>query len=237
MLVRPTFTAATLLAALPLAPAAPPTPKSASPAPRPRLVREPRYTSGAPQYCLLQLGDRSPTHVWLVVDGSTLYVDRNANGDLTEPKEHLVRRKGVFTVGALRERDGRTEHTGIVLKVGQRVPHSDGSSYVLPYEFTVRVRGRYVMSAYPEKFGASAAAAPVVQVNGPLEMRAFGSIGLARGAEKRVDFWILAKGAQAWEQVEHEGVTPDVHPVAEFVFTGETLKEPIWVPVTLDHRC
>jgi hypothetical protein len=34
-------------------------------------------------YCLLVFGPEAKTRVWLVVDGDTLYVDRNGNGDLT----------------------------------------------------------------------------------------------------------------------------------------------------------
>jgi len=46
-------------------------------------VREPNYTS-KPRYCLLVLGAEPKTAVWMVEDGETLYVDRNANGDLTD---------------------------------------------------------------------------------------------------------------------------------------------------------
>ena len=32
-------------------------------------------------------GKEADTHIWLVLDGNTLHVDRNGNGDLTEPGE------------------------------------------------------------------------------------------------------------------------------------------------------
>src|SRR5262245_59373528 len=47
-----------------------------------RRVVEPTYRT-KPQYCLLVFGPRAETRVWLVEDGETLYVDRNADGDLT----------------------------------------------------------------------------------------------------------------------------------------------------------
>jgi hypothetical protein len=48
-----------------------------------RIVKEPRYES-KPQYLLLALGPEAKTLVWLVEDGRKLYIDRNANGDLTD---------------------------------------------------------------------------------------------------------------------------------------------------------
>ena len=53
------------------------------------IVKEPKY-EGTPSYCLLALGPQAKHKVWLVLDGKTLYVDRNGNGDLTEPEEKLT---------------------------------------------------------------------------------------------------------------------------------------------------
>ena len=47
------------------------------------IGKEPAYQS-TPKYCLLVLGDRGETKVWMVEDGRRLYVDKNANGDLTD---------------------------------------------------------------------------------------------------------------------------------------------------------
>lgn len=48
------------------------------------LLKEPAYPSKAPKYALLVLGPEARTRIWLVLDGTALYVDRNGNGDLTE---------------------------------------------------------------------------------------------------------------------------------------------------------
>jgi hypothetical protein len=48
-----------------------------------RIAREPTY-QGKPLYCLALLGPESATRVWMVLDGERLYVDKNANGDLTD---------------------------------------------------------------------------------------------------------------------------------------------------------
>jgi hypothetical protein len=47
------------------------------------ILKEPVYQS-TPKYCLLTLGDRGDVKVWMVEDGKRLFVDKNANGDLTD---------------------------------------------------------------------------------------------------------------------------------------------------------
>src|SRR5215813_14079219 len=47
------------------------------------IAKEPEYTE-APKYSLLVLGPKAEAKVWMVEDGRKLYVDKNANGDLTD---------------------------------------------------------------------------------------------------------------------------------------------------------
>jgi RNA polymerase sigma factor (sigma-70 family) len=58
------------------------------------LVKEPKYTN-QPYYALLVFGPEAKKRVWLVVDGDTLYVDRNSNGDLTEANKRIQNPKKV----------------------------------------------------------------------------------------------------------------------------------------------
>jgi hypothetical protein len=51
--------------------------------------KEPVYQT-APKYLLLAFGPNATARVWLVLDGDTLFVDRNGNGDLTEPGEKIA---------------------------------------------------------------------------------------------------------------------------------------------------
>lgn len=53
------------------------------------IGKEPKY-QGKPTYCLAVFGPEAKHRVWLVVDGTTLYVDRNGNGDLTDPDDRVV---------------------------------------------------------------------------------------------------------------------------------------------------
>ena len=56
------------------------------------IVKEPRYV-GTPHYALIVVGPRAEHRSWLVMDGDeTLYFDRNGNGDLTDPEDHIAAR-------------------------------------------------------------------------------------------------------------------------------------------------
>src|SRR5438876_7831896 len=46
------------------------------------IKKEPVY-QGKPKYCLLALGPKAETRVWLVLDGEVLYMDTRGTGDLT----------------------------------------------------------------------------------------------------------------------------------------------------------
>jgi RNA polymerase sigma factor (sigma-70 family) len=51
-------------------------------------LKEPKYRN-EPRYALLVFGPKREQRVWMVLDGTALYVDRNGDGDLTEPGERL----------------------------------------------------------------------------------------------------------------------------------------------------
>jgi hypothetical protein len=88
-----------------------------------KIGKEPIYR-GKPKYCLLVLGPEAKKRVWLVQDGDTLYVDRNGNGDLTEPGEKVAAQKRkrqdadpLFTFLAGELRQGGRRHLNLSLFV------------------------------------------------------------------------------------------------------------------------
>ncbi len=88
------------------------------------MAREPAYTS-APRFCMLVFGAEVQTRVWLALDGKVLYVDRNANGDLTDdgppvPAKNSDRADDAdgdlwFEVGDIR--DGQLTHNNLRVSV------------------------------------------------------------------------------------------------------------------------
>lgn len=63
----------------------------------PLHLKEPTYQTKTPRYGQLVFGPEAKTTVWLVHDGDCLYVDRNGNGDLTEPGEMIRATKTEYT--------------------------------------------------------------------------------------------------------------------------------------------
>ncbi len=57
------------------------------------IGKEPVYKTKSPKYGLLAFGPEGKDRVWFVQDGDTLYVDRNGNGDLTEPEKRVAANK------------------------------------------------------------------------------------------------------------------------------------------------
>ena len=54
------------------------------------IGKEPIYESGEPQYCLMVFGLEAKVRVWVVLDGDSLYLDRDGDGDLTDPGERVA---------------------------------------------------------------------------------------------------------------------------------------------------
>jgi hypothetical protein len=55
-----------------------------------RISKEPRY-EGTPKYSLITAGDGGDVKVWMVEDGKRLFVDKNANGNMTDRQAHDAR--------------------------------------------------------------------------------------------------------------------------------------------------
>jgi len=65
-----------------------------------KIAREPSYAAARQYYACLAFGPDAARHMWVVIDGESLYADLNGNGDLTEEGERFAGRrraaKGLF---------------------------------------------------------------------------------------------------------------------------------------------
>jgi hypothetical protein len=84
------------------------------------IAKLPALKSEHPEYCLLVFGADLHKRVWLVHDGDVLYVDRNGNGDLTEPDERITAdpdysdpNDGIYWFKAGDVIDGQLEHKNL----------------------------------------------------------------------------------------------------------------------------
>src|SRR5271166_5932413 len=97
------------------------------------IGKQPAYQTKNPKYGLLVFGPDARERVWLVLDGNILYVDRNGNGDLTEPGKKVVFEKKPgrgaeedgfgFEVGELDL--GNRQHKGLTVSFGLLKAYSD----------------------------------------------------------------------------------------------------------------
>jgi hypothetical protein len=101
------------------------------------IAREPVYKTSTPEYCLLVFGPEAKTRVWLVRDGDTLYVDRNGNGDLTEPGEKVAAdarnstpADNVYTFQVGDIRDGRHLHKDLAVSMVKLADFADSDEAV-----------------------------------------------------------------------------------------------------------
>jgi hypothetical protein len=162
------------------------------------LLKEPAYQSKAPKYALLVLGPEARARVWLVLDGTTLYVDRNGNGDLTEAGEKVSGTKGsqasleedvyTFTIGELR--DGERRHRNVTLIVSglgaasKTKPAASSSTNSLSFRMRMEVEmpgfegvtkdGRVLQAAGLDndslRFADQPREAPILHFAGPLTL-------------------------------------------------------------------
>jgi hypothetical protein len=134
----------------------------------PRTIgKEPAYQA-QPKYCLVVFGPEAKTRVWLVLDGDTLYADRNGDGDVMGkeeriPKEYLLR-GAVFQVGKITGRYRDTSFTlEVVVNPGGDDQDSRATIWCRPAQgkgFEQRTDGVLLFADRPKE-------APIVHFGGP----------------------------------------------------------------------
>ena len=202
------------------------------------IRKEPVYQSENPQYCLLVFGPKANVRVWLVADGDGLYVDRNGNGDLTDPDERF-NPDSVF-----HDMSGRPEvklmrsfflrlpndfqtsrschaHPNVFgLIVEQSIPVDDREDASVK---RVRKRPFRVCIGDPRcgqdstlAFASRPADAPILYVDGPLHLDLHRySDTLHRGETRWLEVQGLNPGLGATFRLELPEGMNDIHPVAE----------------------
>jgi hypothetical protein len=196
------------------------------------IAKEPTYQSKAPKYCLLVFGPEAKTRVWLVLDDKVLYVDRNANGDLTEAGKAVPFSGSWTKLGDITEPDGKTKHTDLRMK-----REGDGIRLML---LVGEKRRHYVGwdESDPLSFADRREDAPVVHLDGPLTMRLYDvPPTFARGATCEINASVgtpgLGKGSFAAIQCCNI-LDCKVAPVAEITFPNRKVgKEPILTRTSL----
>lgn len=188
------------------------------------IAKEPVYKS-KPKFGLLVFGPEARTRVWLVLDGALVYIDRNGNGNLTEPGAKVAWKGDLKTMalGSIHGTDGTLRCTVSLRKFPASVRLT---------VFDEVKRRRYLVGdpdSDPLVFADRPADAPVVHLDGrpAIDLSYYGQLCL----RVRVGTPGLGKGTFA------ALVLPDVTPVAEIEFPSKKPGgPPTFVKATLKDR-
>jgi hypothetical protein len=216
------------------------------------IWKEPAYRA-APRYCLLVFGPNADVRVWLVRDGETLYVDRNANGDLTEPGESVqaIGRRELMTLkdgkrvpyrelsfdaGKIAPNGTSTTHTGLSLT--QYQTGEDPAEDVL----SIVVDGTTKQYAgWGPIFADSRDEATVLHLGAPLKPRFLRREAFRlseQNPELSVCFITPGVGKSSSSLLAYEAVTANIHPQAEIEWPGAGPDgRPVRTTTILSHRC
>jgi hypothetical protein len=213
------------------------------------IAREPAYRNKTPLYSLLVFGPTAQTRVWLILDGTDLYVDTDGNGDLTAAGKCFPRDGADFKPFEIKDRDGKERY--MITSIG--VFRTEKEPAVLMAN--VEIAGKY------KQYSDSAPAArlrdaPISHFHGPLQLglRARNWVcheKLVAGAKTGELFaWIgtFDKANGCWVVVsntvidrpdkQRKDFPTDIHPVVEVEFPP---KQPGGKPIReryeLRERC
>ena len=214
------------------------------------IKKEPAYKTKTPKYCLLVFGAEAKTRVWLVLDGETLYIDRNGNGDLMDKGERVKKEKGKatqFKAGDVLNVDGKTKHASVLVMqqpvVGQTL------TFV-----AAMVAGKHLFMAGLDsggllRFAEKPQDAPIIHFGGKLKMGLNLKFSESQKEElirsdkgEELYAWVgtpgLGKGTFAALMHQVGGIPADVHPVADIAFPNRKAdRPPIRATIILKESC
>jgi hypothetical protein len=214
------------------------------------IKKEPVYRS-KPKYGLLVLGPEAKVRIWLVLDGDTLYVDRNGNGDLTEAGERVRIKTPDRDPAAFEE----VEITAAGLPVRPRLEVWAWNWFDLRFHNKANLEpsldvtwvGQQRYGAWgdergPLTFATRPQDAPVVHVGGPLQM----GFEVRRPLEKVGDrtYKLSAAvgtpglGPGTFAHLKYNVIPAGVHPRAVLEFPNRKAGHPpVRVEMVLKERC
>ena len=219
------------------------------------IRKEPAYKTQAPRYCLLVFGPKADYRVWLVLDGDTLYVDGNGNGDLTEAGE-FTSPQGRNTdpcsfepITILRP-DGKTEeklqfalYGWFDYRAGKDTPELSPAVFV---SWKGRQFGSWGDETGPCIWGRKPQDAPVLHIDGPLQMgfETRAEYALERKEDGQFELNVgvgtkgLGRGAFVHLSYANDAIPKDVFPTAVLKFPSKTPGgPPVQVRAMLKQRC
>jgi hypothetical protein len=212
------------------------------------IRKEPAYQSKSPKYCLAVFGPKADTKVWLVLDGETLYVDKNGNGDLTEPGEQVK-------IATPNQDPAQFSEVEITDAQGKKVAKLSASAWgwlnrkengklEVTVDATLEDGRRFVAwgdEKSPLKFADRSADAPIVHFGGPLVMGLEIREPLRRKSatefELNMAVGCKGRGPGSFAAMIYTPVPKDAYPKVAFEFPGPAAGDPIKAELIVKDRC
>ncbi len=207
-------------------------------------ANEPAYES-TPAYSLMVFGPDGETAVWMVEDGRRLYVDRNANGDLTDDGPP-VSLDDVRTLGKDRWdsgyhleapiSDGESRHTDFELRRWNYGKDRDS------YGLSLAVDGRSPMYAgwFGTFWSERPESAPVIHFRGPLTpVMLRGKEFVIGSARRRLSIAFMNVGSEkgAHSRLSIDALADDVVPRLTIEWPTAGNGPPLETSHALNERC
>jgi hypothetical protein len=214
---------------------------------KPALVKEPKYVS-QPGYALLVLGAKAESQVWLVEDGKTLYVDKNANGDLTDDGPPIE----PSNVRSWKSPEGKThgdfDYLLDVITPPDGSRHTDmwlgRFNYGDPedrYAFSFKLNGATPMYAgwFGPFFTSSPATAQRFHFGGPLTPRKLRGKDFVIGSPGRLSICFVnpGRGEGATTRLSIRAIPPEIVPTVDIDWPAAEGATAIHTSHRLTERC
>ncbi len=216
------------------------------------IANEPSKLS-KPRYCLMVFGPRAEVRVWMIKDGERLYVDRNGNGDLTEPDESFAPterrefntmqdgkpapyRQLKYDVGDLTPAHTARKHTRLEItqyQIGDAPPDVVLSVFV---DGSIKE-----YAGWSPLFHESRERAGIVHFGGPISVQPIRYKSISRSAaspELHLRFGTPGLERTTFASLAYEVVPESIHPSAEIEWPrADPNAAPIRTTVILSGRC
>ena len=200
------------------------------------IKKEPDYQSEKPTYALLLFGRDLAVRVWIVLDGKTVYVDRNADGDLTGKDERFAKLNDCRDI-TIRDEKGKPRYK-ITSMSAHPVEKPPGVSLMVDLDVTGDTKFRQYCDAAMD---ADPCKAAIAHFDGPLTAgpvtilwKVPQTVALAVGDEPtdlravvgtmnaKYRCWVVVRSHNGDKYAFPKGVTP----VVDIEFPAKTPKGP-----------
>jgi hypothetical protein len=217
---------------------------SSLPAGFPPLAVQPEYQS-TPRYCLIAIGPNREKTMWTVIDGLRLFIDLNANGDLTDDGEPIAGEVEMsfqgttyvnFFIGALDY--GSIVHTDTNLRAAITDEDVRASINLFLDGFTGSANNSHLLTL---EMNPEPAKASLVHFGGPISMGLYEEPQSVVAGDEIKFYGLVGTpgiGPGTLTALAHADIPADIHPKVVFLFPNKDAGQPdIEVTAYLKERC